>query len=120
MGAEAVYWAAHSREREVMVGWPTVQAIWGQRFIPGLLDRFLASRAWEGQMRDEPDDDARPTSLYKPVPGEQAAHGSFDSRSTASGPHVWLTTHPGALAATAGTALLSTATLAVRRLTHRR
>src|SRR5216117_1147191 len=41
VGARAVYWAAHHRRREVLVGWPTVQAVWGQKLIPGLLDRYL-------------------------------------------------------------------------------
>jgi NAD(P)-dependent dehydrogenase (short-subunit alcohol dehydrogenase family) len=31
VGAEAVYWAAHQRHREVFVAWPTARAIWGQR-----------------------------------------------------------------------------------------
>ena len=41
VGAEAVRWAAHHAPRELMVGWPTVQAIWGQRLAPGWLDRYL-------------------------------------------------------------------------------
>ena len=119
VGAEAVYWAAHTREREVLVGWPTVQAIWGQRFIPGLLDRFLASRAWDGQMRDEFDDHAHAANLYGPVPGEQAAHGSFEADSTPTGPAAWITTHVGALVASLGTALLALGALRVRRLVRR-
>ena len=120
VGAEAVYWAAHSREREVMVGWPTVQAIWGQRFIPGLLDWFLGSRAWDGQLQDATDDHKHPTGLYEPVPGEQAAHGSFDDRARSAGPNVWITTHAGALTATVGTALLASVLLAGRRRLGRR
>src|SRR5205085_2754904 len=38
VGAEAVYWAAHHARRELLVGWPTIQAVWGQKAIPGLLD----------------------------------------------------------------------------------
>src|SRR5438067_9151476 len=49
MCAEAVYWAAHQRHREVFVGWPTVQAIWAQRLVPGLADHFAAKLAWDGQ-----------------------------------------------------------------------
>jgi hypothetical protein len=80
VGAEAVYWAAHQRHREVFVGWPTARAIWGQRFIPGVLDHFAARLAWDGQMYDGAQDPSRPVDLYDPVPGHQGAHGAFDSR----------------------------------------
>src|SRR5919197_111161 len=52
VGAQAVYWAAHQRHREVFVGWPTARAIWGQRVLPGLLDHLAARLAWDGQMFD--------------------------------------------------------------------
>jgi NAD(P)-dependent dehydrogenase (short-subunit alcohol dehydrogenase family) len=81
VGAEAVYWAAHNTRREVFVGWPTQQAIWGQRFIPGLLDRYLAKAAWDGQMHDGPRDPETPIDLWEPVPGHVGAHGDFDDRS---------------------------------------
>jgi len=80
VGAEAVYWAAHQRHREVFVGWPTARAIWGQRFIPGILDHLAARLAWDGQLYGgEPEPD-RAVDLYEPVPGHQGAHGAFDSR----------------------------------------
>ena len=34
------------------LGGTTVAAILGQRFIPGLLDRWLARRAWDAQTTD--------------------------------------------------------------------
>jgi short-subunit dehydrogenase len=80
VGAEAVYWAAHQRHREVFVGWPTVRAIWGQRFLPGVLDHLAARMAWNGQMYDGAPEPNRPVDLYAPVPGHQAAHGAFDDR----------------------------------------
>src|ERR687885_1180220 len=80
VGAEAVYWAAHERHREVFVGWPTLRAIWGQRFLPGLLDHLAAREAWDGQMYDGAPDPNHPVDLYAPVPGHQAAHGAFDDR----------------------------------------
>ena len=90
-GAEAVYWAAHHHRREVFVGWPTIQAIWGQRLMPAFLDRYLANTAWEGQMYDghEP---GSPSNLMEPVPGHEGAHGSFDSRAEMRSRETWLTT----------------------------
>jgi hypothetical protein len=80
VGAEAVYWAAHQRHREVFVGWPTARAIWGQRFLPGLLDHLAARMAWDGQLYDGAHDPNAPVDLYQPVAGHQGAHGAFDSR----------------------------------------
>jgi len=84
VGAEAVYWAAHQRHREVFVGWPTARAIWGQRILPGLLDHLAAKMAWDGQMYDGSVDPNRPVDLYEPVPGHQSAHGDFDDRALSS------------------------------------
>jgi len=80
VGAEAVYWAAHQQHREVFVGWPTIRAIWGQRFLPGLLDHLAAKMAWDGQLYDGAPDRSRPVDLYEAVPGHQGAHGAFDHR----------------------------------------
>lgn len=113
--AEAVYWAAHQQHREVFVGWPTVQAIWGQRLVPGLLDHYLARVAWDGQMLETPRDPKQPVDLYEPVPGHQSAHGTFDNRSRTSSWEVQLTTR-ASWVATAGSAL---AGFALRVLTER-
>jgi NAD(P)-dependent dehydrogenase (short-subunit alcohol dehydrogenase family) len=82
--AEAVYWAAHERHREVFVGWPTVRAIWAQRLAPGLADHLAARTAWDGQMYDGAADARQSNDLYEPVPGHQSAHGAFDARARAS------------------------------------
>jgi NAD(P)-dependent dehydrogenase (short-subunit alcohol dehydrogenase family) len=98
VGAEAVYWAAHQRHREVFVGWPTARAIWGQRFFPGLLDHLAASLAWDGQMYDAPSDPSTPVDLYQPVPGHQSAHGDFDARALDHGWEVELTVQASRIA----------------------
>ncbi len=116
VGAEAVYWATHHERRELFVGWPTVQAIWGQRFIPGLLDHYLARVAWDGQMYDGAADPNQPNDLLEPVPGRQGAHGAFDDRARTSSPETWLATRPPwATLAAAGAASIATAAL-LRRL----
>ena len=114
VGAEAVYWAAHHHRRELFVGWPTVKAIWGQRFIPGLLDRYLAKMAWDGQMYDGQRAPNPPVDLFEPVPGHQEAHGAFDDRARASSSELWLTTRVpwGALA---GAGLVSVLLAALKR-----
>jgi NAD(P)-dependent dehydrogenase (short-subunit alcohol dehydrogenase family) len=98
VGADAVYWAAHHQHREVFVGWPTVRAIWGQRFMPGILDHLAARMAWDGQLYDGPPDPDRPVDLYEPVPGRQAAHGDFDARALTASWETQLTTRASWLA----------------------
>ncbi|HEX6059866.1 MAG TPA: SDR family oxidoreductase [Gemmatimonadaceae bacterium] len=82
VGAEAVHHASRwDIGRELMVATPTVKAVVGNKFIPGLLDRYLADKAWEGEQTDEPEDPDRPDNLWEPVPGDWSAHGRFDHRS---------------------------------------
>ncbi|HEU4630340.1 MAG TPA: SDR family oxidoreductase [Gemmatimonadaceae bacterium] len=82
VGAEAVFHAAqHDVGRELMVAWPTVKAVLGNKVIPGYLDHYLADVAYEGEQTNEPEDPDRPDNLFQPVPGDWAAHGRFDRRS---------------------------------------
>ncbi|MDC0683639.1 hypothetical protein POL72_38280 [Sorangium sp. wiwo2] len=82
-----------------MVGLPTVKAIWGNRVIPGLLDRWLARVGYTRQLTDEPADPDRPDDLWAPVQGDFGAHGPFDRRSKPSSPELWLDLHRGSLGA---------------------
>jgi short-subunit dehydrogenase len=95
--AEAIYWAAHHRRRELIVGIPTLKAIEGNKLIPGALDRFLAEKAYSGQQTDEPRDPDEPNNLWEPLDGEgggdRGAHGSFDARSRKFSPEVWASEH---------------------------
>ena len=47
--AEAVYWAAHHRRRELWVGYSAVQAILGNRLAPSFADWYLARTGFNGQ-----------------------------------------------------------------------
>ncbi|MHB1131820.1 MAG: SDR family oxidoreductase [Chloroflexota bacterium] len=97
IAAQAVYWAAHHQRRELLVGWPTVSAIWGQKVLAGWLDRYLAQRAYEGQQYDGADDPSRPSNLWRDVPGPFGAHGDFDERATAHSWQTWANLHSGRL-----------------------
>lgn len=90
VAARAVYFAAHHHPRELFVGFSTLEAIWGQKIVPGTLDRYLADKAWEGQMTGEADDPDRPDNLFEPVTGHFGAHGRFDDRSKTSSFESWL------------------------------
>ena len=99
VGAEAVVYASRHRRREIFVGMPTVKAIVGNRLFPGVLDRYLANTAYEGQQTAEPEDPARPFNLYEPVAGDHGAHGRFDSQARTSSPQLWTNLHRDALIA---------------------
>jgi NADP-dependent 3-hydroxy acid dehydrogenase YdfG len=96
--ARAVYWAAHHRRREFSVGYPTVQAIIGDKFIPGLLDHYLASIGYEAQQTQEPVRPGRPDNLYGPLPGDYGARGEFSHRALDYSVQAWLNRYRGWLA----------------------
>lgn len=93
VAARAIYWAAHHRRREVYVGGSTLKAIWAEKLVPSLADRYLARNGFEAQQTAEPADPGRPDNLWQPVPGEFGAHGRFDARALARSRQLWLTTH---------------------------
>lgn len=82
VAARAIVWAASRKRREVYVGWPTVEAIYGQEIAPSFADRYLARHAFKGQQTSEPVSPDRPDNLFEPVEGEYAAHGIFDDRAS--------------------------------------
>src|SRR5690348_17856454 len=108
VAADAILYAASHRRRNVPVGAPTWLAEWGQRFVPGLLDRYLGRTAWGGQQTPEPDDHKRADNLFSPVDadGDPGAHGDFDARARRFSWALWVEKHRrglglGALAASA-------------------
>jgi short-subunit dehydrogenase len=106
VAARAIYWAAHQHKREVFVGRSTVAAIYGQKFIPGLLDRYLGKTGYKSQQHDGAEDPNRPFNLWESVASDVAAHGSFDARAASFAPQLWLDRHAwlvlGSAAFTAG------------------
>ncbi|MFW5812691.1 MAG: SDR family oxidoreductase [Fibrobacterota bacterium] len=97
VAAEAVYWAAHHRRREVTVGGMSLVAIWANKLIPGFLDRYLARTAYEAQQYDGPRDSQRPSNIWEPVDAEDdyGAHGEFDLRSKSSSLQFKVSRMPG-------------------------
>lgn len=111
--AEAVYWAAQHRRREVWVGYSAVQAILGNRVAPSFADWYLARTAFKGQQVDDmPVSSDRPDNLFEPVSGKAATHGIFDAQAKTSSPQLWAATHrPAVLGALAGVAVAAGAGL---------
>ena len=105
--AEAVYWAAHHRRRELWVGYSAVEAIVGSKLAPSfLVDRYLALTGFSGQqVEGMPVDGEREGNLFQPMEREAATHGIFDEQAKSRSPQMWAATHRpllgGALAAAA-------------------
>ena len=117
VAARAIAWAAEHPKRELWVGLPTVYTILGEKFVSGLMDRFLARTNIEAQQTETPIVPShRDDNLQSPPPGDPGAHGRFDDQAKARSPQLWLATHKRAVAgAAAGAVLGTTALLGARR-----
>ena len=93
VAAEAIYFAAHNPRREFYVGAPSVGVIVANKFVPGLLDHYLARSGYDSQQYDGAEDPNRPNNLWQPVPGDHGAHGAFDARARSWSPQLWTSEH---------------------------
>ncbi len=102
VAAEAIYWAAHQQRREVFVGGSTLQAIVGNKIIPGLLDRYLGRTGYAGQQTEEAENPSKPNDLHEPLAGDHGAHGRFDDRARKFSLQFWASQNRQALTLAAG------------------
>lgn len=94
VGADAVAWAArHDCGRELSVGWPSIEAVYGNKLAPDFADRHLAATGYSSQQTGEPADPNRPNNLWEPMPGDHGARGRFAGRSREFSLELWLRTH---------------------------
>jgi len=93
VAARAVYFAAHSKRREIYVGMPSVLAILGEKVAPGLLDRYIGRIGYEGQHTQQVIPENRSNNLWEPIHGPYAAHGAFDQGAKNFSSELWFTMH---------------------------
>ena len=96
ISAQVVVAAGYARNprREYWVGSPTIAAIVGQKFIPGLLDYYLGKTGYQSQqLPNEPRDPNAPNNLYHYVPGVHSARGKFADRSKRTSAEVFVSLH---------------------------
>ena len=115
--ADAVVWAAEHAPREMVIGGSALQAILGQKLIPGLLDRYLARTGYDSQQTDQAVDPNRPDNLFTTIPGDHGAHGPFADQSRGWSIQLWARMHSGAVAAAAGLGGAALAALVAARRT---
>ncbi len=122
VAARAIVFAADHPRRELLVGRSTYMAIWGQKLVPGILDRYLGRTGYAAQQTDEGVDPGRPDNLASPLDAERdhGAHGSFDAKAAGSSPALQLTMRRGLAAAgvIAGGVAATVAAVGVRLATR--
>jgi NADP-dependent 3-hydroxy acid dehydrogenase YdfG len=91
--AEAVYWAAHHRRRELDVGGSAVKAIFGNKLSPRFADWYLARTGYKSQQIEDMPVNGRRDNLFDPVPDEAATHGMFDAQAHDRSYQLWANTH---------------------------
>ncbi len=77
--ARAIVFAATHRRRDVWVGRQTPPTILAARLAPGVLDRVLATKGYDGQL-DARRQATTAGNLFEPMPGPAVAHGRFQAR----------------------------------------
>jgi NAD(P)-dependent dehydrogenase (short-subunit alcohol dehydrogenase family) len=123
MAARAVAFAAdHPKRKQYFVGSGAAYTIIGQKFMPALLDRYLARTGFGSQQTDQSADPDRPSNLWEPADGPDGrdfgAHGVFDDRSHGWDPQLWASQHVGAVTgilAAAGMAVAASVMRGLRR-----
>jgi short-subunit dehydrogenase len=98
VAARAIYWAAHHRRREVLVGGPTVLAINANKVAPAIADWYLARTGYQAQQRQQAANPSQPDNLWNAVPGAYGARGEFNDASSAYSVQSWLTRNRVAIA----------------------
>ena len=120
VAAEAIYFAAHARRRQIYVGLSTVVAIEGNKVLPGTGDRYLGATGYDSQMTDQPTEPNRRDNLWEPLPGDHGAHGTFGNRSHKHSIQLWATMHrPLMLLAGLGLTGVAIAKMASRKSSDR-
>jgi NADP-dependent 3-hydroxy acid dehydrogenase YdfG len=88
--ARAVRHVSHHPRRTLDIAYPTLKAIVAEKIAPAIADRYLARTGYDSQQTSEPVSPERKDNLWKAVPEDRGARGSFS-------PVLWLDLHRGPL-----------------------
>ncbi|MFZ2109860.1 MAG: SDR family oxidoreductase [Roseiarcus sp.] len=116
VAARAIYYGAFNPRRQIWVGLPTVKAILANRIAPGLIDRYLASAGYKGQLTDQKLEANAPSNLFEPVKGNYGAHGRFDDRARSASWEMFTSRHRDAMWAVIALAVVFGAHRLAKRL----
>ncbi len=124
VAARGVMFAAdHPRRKQYWVGASTAATIAANKFVPALLDRYLARTGYDSQQTDQQVAAGRPDNLWQPVDGQDGhdhgPHGIFDDRSHGRSPQLWLAEHPRLISGLAAGAALTGGILAGKQASRK-
>lgn len=92
-----MYAADHPKRKQYWVGAGAAYTIFGQKFVPALLDYYLARTGHSSQQAGEKAAPDRPYNLWEPVDGDgghdHGAHGVFDAKAHGHAPQLWFSHH---------------------------
>ena len=118
-----VYAADHPGRRQYWVGASTVATIVADKFVPALLDRYLARTGFNSQQTGQEEPEHGPGNLWQAADGtdgrDHGAHGEFDDRAHTRSAQLWVAQHPQLTGALAAGAAAAGAVLAGRRAARR-
>lgn len=96
-----VYAAAHSR-REIFVGFPTFEAIVGNKIAPWYADWVVSRKGFDGQQTSEPVDPNRKDNVWEPVHEDRGAYGDFGGMAHKKSFTLWVSLNRSFVRAVAG------------------
>ncbi|MGI8616099.1 MAG: SDR family oxidoreductase [Actinomycetota bacterium] len=119
VAARAIVWASEHPRRQLYVGASTLFAVWANRFLPGVLDRYLARTSYDSQQASWSVEAGRRDNMYEPIPGDHGAHGEFDDRAHGRSLQLWASTHRPLVASAAASVVALGAVFARHHRTRR-
>jgi NAD(P)-dependent dehydrogenase (short-subunit alcohol dehydrogenase family) len=105
VAARAIVFAAAHNRRAILVGYPTYQAIIGNKIAPWLGDWVLSKNGFEGQQTDEPVAPDRKNNVWEPVPEDRGAYGEFDAIAVDKSLTLWASMNRNLVRAVTGLAV---------------
>jgi short-subunit dehydrogenase len=107
VAAEAIVFAAAHNRREIFVGYPTFEAIIGNKIAPWLGDYVLSKNGYNEQQTDEQVEPDRKNNVWEPVSEDRGAHGTFDKIAAKKSYTLWASMNRGVVRTVAGLTLLA-------------
>ncbi len=107
VAAKAIVFAAAHNRREIFVGYPTFEAIMGNKIAPWLGDYVLSKNGYKGQQTDEQVEPGRKNNVWEPVSEDRGAHGTFDKIAAKKSYTLWASMNRKIIRAVAGLAVVA-------------
>lgn len=107
VAARAVVFAAAHNRREILVGFPTFQAVIGNKIAPWFADWVLARNGYKGQQTETPVEPGRKDNVWEPVHEDRGAYGDFGDIAADKSITLWASMNRNLVTAVAGVAVLA-------------